>query len=421
MKTPTGSHQTVQAKWKMLTSSSELVFVLYNGMPRGGVESPMSALSERSRSQASPESLTRLTRAGLIEEENGKWELSQTVYDFLESLAGTSGEANVKTIIGNRETLERNVAYYRSAKEGESDPERYLTAIRKSLKTILNNIRRTLNAIEFSVRDSYMSERSIALKVKILTENLDKLEELESAVRGNPGKEFYDGIVPYVETTFTTADERLHTLGVWFMTELNRFYSARKSRVNRLLRDYLDRIENIDKPARKIEQIFRLWSNNQLDVYSNYKECMAADRPRAVMPRNLHLSLRQDLQPDNNKNLEIIVRKFDVAGLGTPSVAQGITREEISSRKAPEPPYQVMTEVKRIFRDYTRSGGKRLLIDYVLDYDRFSKDLSFGEKIGIFLETANQFRSRLVSDGGYTVVRHETKAYECKNIKLKSA
>ena len=420
MKTPTGSHQTVQAKWKMLTSSTDLIFVLYNGMSRGGVESPMSALGERSRSQASPESLTRLTRAGLIEEENGKWELSQTVYDFLESLAGTSGEANVKTIIGNRETLERNVAYYHSAKEGESDPERYMTAIRKSLKTILNNIRRTLNAIEFSVRDSYISERSITLKVKILTENLDKLEELESAVRGNQW-ESSNGIVPYVETTFTTADERLHALRVWFMTELNRFYSARKSRVNRLLRDYLDRIESVDKPARKIEQIFRLWSNNQLDTYSNYKECIAATRPRATMPRNLHLSLRQDMQPDNNKNLEIIVRKFDVEGLGTPSVAHGITKEEISCRQAPEPPYQIITEVKRLFRDYVTAGGKQLLINYVLDYDRFSKELSFGEKIGIFLETANQYRSKLVTDDGYTVVRNGAKAYECKNILLKES
>lgn len=145
----------------MLTSSTDLVFALYNGMQRGGIESPMSVLGEKARGQASPEALTKLSRAGLIEEDSGRWELSQTVYDFLEALAGTSGEANVKTILGNRETLERNVLYYQSSKSEDSDPARYLVSIRKSLKTILNNIKKTLSAIEFSVKDSYMSERTI--------------------------------------------------------------------------------------------------------------------------------------------------------------------------------------------------------------------------------------------------------------------
>ena len=93
MKKTEGSQQTVQAKWKMLTSSTELVFALYNGMQKGGVENPMSVLGEKARGQASPQSLEKLNRAGLIEVDNGRWELSQTVFDFLESPKGffTSG------------------------------------------------------------------------------------------------------------------------------------------------------------------------------------------------------------------------------------------------------------------------------------------------------------------------------------------
>ena len=83
MKKPTGSHQTVQAKWKMLTSSTDLVFALYNGMQRGGVESPMSVLGEKSRNQASPEALIKLSRAGLIEEDSGRWELSDAAKEIV--------------------------------------------------------------------------------------------------------------------------------------------------------------------------------------------------------------------------------------------------------------------------------------------------------------------------------------------------
>ena len=78
----------------------------------------------------------------------------QNVFEFLESLSGTGGEANVKTLLGNRDTLERNVSYYFTAKKEESDSSRYLALIRKSLKTILSNIKKTLTAIDYTIRDS---------------------------------------------------------------------------------------------------------------------------------------------------------------------------------------------------------------------------------------------------------------------------
>ena len=42
---------TVKAKWQMLTSATDLVFALYNGMQGGGVENPMAILGNN-RGQA---------------------------------------------------------------------------------------------------------------------------------------------------------------------------------------------------------------------------------------------------------------------------------------------------------------------------------------------------------------------------------
>lgn len=420
MKKTEGSQQTVQAKWKLLTSSTDLVFALYNGMQKGGVENPMSVLGEKSRGQASPQSLEKLSRAGIIEVNNGNWELSQTVFDFLEALAGTSGEANVKTIIGNRETLEHNVNHYLNSKMEDSEPARYLAAIRKSLRTILNNIRRTMTAIEFSVRDSYMGERSISLKMQILKEDLEKLEELEAAVRGEPNKGIYDGLLPYIENAFGEGDERLHTLAVWFKTELTRFYFSRKSRITRQLRDYLDRIENIDKPARKIDQIFRLWSNNQLEAFSNVTDYYNTLHARIQKARDLHLSLDNDILPDDNKNIEQVIRDFDLDEGGSLKVAKGIKRSEIGRKPPVAATYNLLSEVRRLFRDYVRAEGSPLLADYILSYGGYIVDHSFREKIGIFLETINLFRPRFETDDQYTVYREGSEAYKCKNIKLRA-
>ena len=420
MKKTECSQQTVQAKWKMLTSSTELVFALYNGMQKGGVENPMSVLGEKARGQASPQSLEKLSRAGLIEVDKGRWELSQTVFDFLESLGGTSGEANVKTIIGNRETLERNVIYYQSSKSEDSDPDRYLSSIRKSLRTILNNIKRTLNAIEFSVRDSYMGERSISLKMQILKENLEKLEELETAVRGEPNKGIYDALLPYIESTFSEGDDRLHALGVWFKTELSRFYFRRKSKITRQLRDYLDRIENIDKPARKIDQIFRLWSSNQLEAFSNVSEYLRAQRGRIQNTRGLHLSLDNDILVDDNKNIELVVKEFNLDDAGSMNVATGIKRSDIGRKPPVAAIYSLLAEVRKLFKDYAKSAGSENLADFVLGYDGYTVEHSFRERIGIFLEVVNQYRPKFVTDNNYTIYRNGDEAYKCKNIKLRT-
>ena len=419
MKNPEGQ-QTVKAKWTMLKNSTELVFVLYNGMSKGGVENPRSELAEKFRGQASPESLDKLSRAGLIEVDNGRWDLSDTVADFLEALSGTSGEANVKTIIGNRESLERNVSHYFLAKEEGSDVSRHLNAIRRNLRTILSNIRKTLSAIDFSIRDTYVGEPNIFIKTTILKENLDKLQELESAIRGDPTKEEYDGLLPYIQTAFGETDEQLNALSVRFRTELGRFYASKKAKISIQLREYLDRIENIDRPARMIEQVFRLWSNNQLELYSNINKLLDEDRAQVIKPRDLELSLLQDLDGDDNKNLEIIARSLNLDNGAPAHYREGVRRSETIRKAPPTAAYSLIGEVKKVFEDYKSCPDDMLLASYILSYDGFIKEHSFRERIGIFMETVNLFRIQLATDNSYSVFEAGDIAYKCKNVKLRS-
>lgn len=412
--------QTVKAKWHMLKTSTELVFVLYNGMSKGGVENPRSELGEKYRGQASPESLNTLLRAGLIEVDNGRWDLSDTVADFLEALSGTSGDANVKTIIGNRESLERNVSYYFRAKEEGSDTSRHLNAIRRNLRTILSNIRKTLSAIDFSIRDTYVAEPNISIKTAILKENLDKLQELEAAIRGEPTKDQYDGLLPYIQTAFGEGDEQLNALSVRFRTDLGRFYASKKGKISIQLREYLDRIEQIDRPARKIEQIFRLWSNNQLELYSNIEELLNNDHARIIKPRDLELSLDIDLDGDDNKNLEVIAQTINVDNGAPAHFREGVKRSELVRKAPPTAAYCLISEVRRVFEDYKKSPEDTLLASFVLSYSGYIKEHSFREKIGIFMETVNLFRPHLVSDNSYSVFEAGDIAYKCKNIKLRS-
>ena len=418
MKNPEGQ-LTIKAKWNLLKNSTDLIFVLYNGTTGGGVENPRLELPERYRSQASPETLDKLTRNGLIETDGNRWYLADILMDFLESLSGTNGEANVKTIIGNRESLEKNVSYYFQAKQEGTETEKHLNKIRRNLRTILSNIRRTLSAIDFSIRDTYVTEPNIFIKTAILKENLNKLQELETAIRGNPTKEQYDGLLPYIETAFGETDEQLNALSIRFRTELGRFYASKKAKISIRLREYLDKIEQIDLPARKIEQIFHLWSNNQLELFSNINELLANDKAPVVKPRDLELSLDLDLAGDDNKCLEAIARTINI-DTGTPKRAKrGAKRSELGRKAPPASICNIIDEVTRAFNDYKKTAGDQLLAPFILSYGGFLKEYSFEERIALFLETANQFHDKLVTDNQYSVFETNDAIYKCKNIKLK--
>ena len=82
-------------------------------------------------------------------------------------------------------------------------------------------------------------------------------------------------------------------------------------------------------------------------------------------------------------------------------------------------PYNLLAEVRTLFRKYEKAEGQPLLADFVMSYSGFSREHSFREKVGIFLETANQFRSRLVTNDEYTTFSAEGSTYKCKNLKLR--
>ena len=127
----------------------------------------------------------------------------------------------------------------------------------------------------------------------------------------------------------------------------------------------------------------------------------------------------QDLAGDDNKTIEAIVRELGIEGGEVRQPKQGARRSEIHRRAPATAVYSLMNDVKRVFQAYEKAPGNPLLAQFVLAYPDFIKEHSFRERIGIFLETVNQFRPRLETDGQFSVYHAEDAAYKCTNIKLR--
>ena len=163
----------------------------------------------------------------------------------------------------------------------------------------------------------------------------------------------YDGILPLIDSAFGEGDEQLHAMKVWFQNELARFYTSKRSKIIHQLRAYLDRIEKIDKPARKISQIFRLWSNNQLIAFSDVLDVQNSLREPFQKTRELNLSLDKDLEGDDNKILNAVVKGLDIES-GNASEEEAFSR--LKSLIAEE--IRFGDEVAIINSPFTRKNGE---------------------------------------------------------------
>ena len=414
-------------KLSHFSNSIDLIRLLYAHVDEGGVVNPVDRLGERQRSQGSPERLSDLKRDGFIDFDDGKWTLEQPVIDFLDSMTGLGGEVNVQTVVGNRENLQNEIKYLLMT-EDEDDKSRRLTTIRRLLKKILKNVRETLERLDFEIRDTYMTTSDLNVKVQRLNDHLDYLERLDTEVFGNRKTGEYAGLVPYLSLVVSdSADEtsvaaQLRPLVFSFVSSLNLFYIPKKSAVLRRLRDYLTRIEKIDRPARKIRQICKLYYNGQLFNFSN-AETVLKHSPFPVQKiRALKLSLDIDLQTDDeNRMIAAAVSGYDLSSGERVKPAPVVQKRDLH-RKAPSRAVNhFIRDVALMFEAYVKSGATVPLSDFATTYEGYSRKLSFPEKMASFTEAVNQFNGSLIqSPTEFITYTDDTHTYKARKVTLKS-
>ena len=422
----TASQSSARARWDSLNTCSDLVFLLYAHKDSGGLEDPARKLRHNEQNQASPQRLQSLKRDGLIDIYSNKWELDQTVIDFIDSLSGVSGEANVLTILGNKNNLVHSIQHYLDEKEDGTDSTNWFNVIHRDIKKILKNVHSCLEDISYNIRDTYVSETNLRIKVDVLNENLEKLDELEKALRGDPVNGDYEGIKDFIanHAAFNDEnDERMLALKTFFLSVFPQIYDKRKISVELKIRDYLDRIERIDKPARKIQVISQLYFAGTLHSFSNIEKHEQNRRQRIVSPRRLKLSLENDIQPDEHrKMLEAVARSINLETGEGMKPAPEFSRETIHRQAPSSVAYNYLGEIRRVFKVYCDTASPdTLLAKFIIeDYDGYEKDMSFREKVMFFLETVNQFRTKLEIMKTGTEYSLGEDAYWCVDVKQKT-
>lgn len=401
-------------KWKLLTKHTNLVFLLYSHRDSGGSSDPAKKLGYE---QASPQILNVLQKEGLINlNMEGKWELDQILVDFIDALSGISGDANVQAIHGDLQTLNIDIQHYLQAKREDSDTEKYFRAIRNDLQKILRKIRGCLENVDFTIKDTYIGETNLNLKTQILKENRETLDALEFEVR-DPAHGILSAIQQ--EPAFNDeSDERMHSLKIAFLWTFSGFYGTRKSAILRRIGYYLDRIEKVDKPARKIQVIYELYSKSKLRHFSNIVKHEEEFFPPFQKPRNLPLSLERDLYQTDNPIIPLAIRGLDIETGEVVAEASVVSLHDVT---AVQPPitvtYSFFAEVHRIFDEYKKEASPdKLLAEFIIGYNRFENETPFHNRVTFFLETLNLFRKELNVLGTYTEYTHNDESYRCIDV-----
>ncbi len=418
---------TVKDKLELFSQNTEVIRLLYAHHKDGGLANPIDRLPEKKRAQGSPQRLAELKRAGFIDYDEGKWCLELVVIDFVERIVGTGGEVNVQTIVGNKENLFQNIRYLKDT-SSDDDKVRFANTIRLELRRMLKNIRVTLENLDFEIRDTYMTISDLEIKVQKLKDHLSYLERLDDEVNGNTKNGNIVGILPYLRDQLSqlgsesTQDAMLLRPAIMgFERNLASFFHTKRSIVLRHLRDYLGRVEKIDKPARKIEQICNLYLNGQLFSFSNAKTVLKRSPVPVAKIRDLKLSLVTDFPAEPIKDSYARA----LAGIN-PETGQPIQTAVPVSRKElhHSPPVSALNyflqDVRTMFEAYRESGGEMPLSDFALAYTGYRKELTMPEKMISFLEALNQYRRRLnVSKDEFLTYEDTDGVYNVRKVYLK--
>ena len=415
-------------KLNHFSASTELIRLLYAYVEDGGVVNPIDKLGERQRSQGSPDRLFDLKRDGFIDFDDGKWTLEQPVIDFLDSMTGFGGEVNVQTIVGNRENLQNEIKYLLAA-ETADEKTRCLTKIRGLLKKILKNTRETLERLDFEIRDTYMTSSDLNVKVQRLNDHLDYLERLDTELFGNRATGEYAGLIPYLNLIIGEGPDSpdstaalLRPMVLSFISSLNTFYIPKKSAVLRRLRDFLTRIEKIDRPARKVRQICKLYFSGQLFNFSNADSVLKHSPLPVQKIRALKLSLDEDLNTnDENKLIAAAVEGYNLTTGERSRPAPAIPRNRLHRTPPDNVVNHFFRDVALMFQAYEQSGGKVPLSDFAVNYDGYSKPLSLSERMVSFTEAVNQFNSRLIQEDTFITYGDDTIKYQARKVTLKQS
>ena len=328
--------------------------------------------------------LTKLIDNGVIRERNDFLELDNIYQEFFQNVLDINEDINIHGVEDYITLLNENIDYYLES-QNEREKNRYLDIVKQNFKKIADATKRHAIDLKKKVDYTYKNEPDYKIKIKKLRNLQERYEGIKALM------ERTSKIINQEQLVFfkTAMDDELQRIIVNvkldFRDCLNQLID-----INRQIQDYLNLIESHSSLLQKVqwlkylrdqqtisdltninkvaEDIFPVW----LDDSSNYKT---------------YVSIRFLENEDEGLDaIKLFLEKKKTLAQKPKKLAAALSDDDLKEKRC----VNDAINIRKVKNSFVASGDN--LFDFVVNY-KFSRNLSFNEKLVVFCQIATIFES----------------------------
>jgi hypothetical protein len=330
--------------------------------------------------------LTKLIDNGVVRERNDYLELDNIYQEFFQNVLDINEDINIHGVEDYITLLNENIDYYLES-QNEREKNRYLDIIKQNFKKIADATKRHAIDLKKKVDYTYKNEPDYKIKIKKLR-NLQERYEGVKALMERTGK-----IIDHEQLVFfkTAMDDELQRILVNvkldFRDCLNQLID-----INRQIQDYLNLIESHSSLLQKIQWLKHLRDQQTISDLTNINKVAEEISPVWLDDSSnykTYVSIRfLENEDEGLAAIKLFLEKKKTLAQKPKKLAAALSDDDLKEKRC----INDAINIRKVKNSFVASGDN--LFDFVVNY-KFSRELSFNEKLVVFCQIATVFESEL--------------------------
>lgn len=330
--------------------------------------------------------LTKLIDNGVVRERNDYLELDNIYQEFFQNILDINEDINIHGVEDYITLLNENIDYYLES-QNEREKNRYLDIIKQNFKKIADATKRHAIDLKKKVDYTYKNEPDYKIKIKKLR-NLQERYEGIKALMERTGK-----IIDHEQLVFfkTAMDDELQRILVNVKLDF-RDCSNQLIDINRQIQEYLNLIERHSSLLQKIQWLKHLRDQQTISDLTNINKVAEEISPIWLDDSSnykTYVSIRfLENEDEGLAAIKLFLEKKKALAQKPKKLAAALSDDDLKEKRC----INDAINIRKVKNSFVASGDN--LFDFVVNY-KFTRKLSFNEKLVVFCQIATVFESEL--------------------------
>lgn len=328
--------------------------------------------------------LTKLIDNGVIRERNDFLELDNIYQEFFQNVLDINEDINIHGVEDYITLLNENIDYYLES-QNEREKNRYLDIVKQNFKKIADATKRHAIDLKKKVDYTYKNEPDYKIKIKKLRNLQERYEGIKALM------ERTSKIINQEQLVFfkTAMDDELQRIIVNvkldFRDCLNQLID-----INRQIQDYLNLIESHSSLLQKVQWLKHLRDQQTISDLTNINKVAEDISPVWLDDSSnykTYVSIRFLENEDEGLDaIKLFLEKKKTLAQKPKKLAAALSDDDLKEKRC----VNDAINIRKVKNSFVASGDN--LFDFVVNY-KFSRNLSFNEKLVVFCQIATIFES----------------------------